>query len=363
VPKVGDVEIVLHGKAVAVREGGAVSATTYPTVAAARKAYEKLLAANRGDDEPGPPADNEELLAQIAKAPGDDALRMVYADWLQANGNPRGELIALQANPKLQAKAKRLIDKHPEWLGALGERMQSLLKWDAKTIRLEWRLGFLDKIELRSASVDADLVGQITKLDSARFVRELVLGGSDMYRKVVTVLGKTGWPAHVERLSIGHQRWGEYLHTPNQCGDLVAAIKKYPRLVELDITPGNSKLGGIVAPGVRRLTLRDVTPHQLLAVAAAKWPVLERLGLRLIETRYIATALNLKLVAPKLRELEIHLWRDDQLEAFVEAAPKAKLLAVIDRLHVIGDKAYVKAVQAALPKLAVVDADDEAELG
>ncbi len=39
---------------------------------------------------------SEALLAAIVEAPDDDAPRLVYADWLQAQGDPRGELIQLQ---------------------------------------------------------------------------------------------------------------------------------------------------------------------------------------------------------------------------------------------------------------------------
>lgn len=39
---------------------------------------------------------SDELLAAIIEAPDDDAPRLVYADWLQAQGDPRGEFIQLQ---------------------------------------------------------------------------------------------------------------------------------------------------------------------------------------------------------------------------------------------------------------------------
>src|SRR5687768_2116425 len=38
------------------------------------------------------------LLAAVLAAPEDDAPRLVYADHLQANGDPRGELIAVQCD-------------------------------------------------------------------------------------------------------------------------------------------------------------------------------------------------------------------------------------------------------------------------
>lgn len=46
------------------------------------------------------------LLAQIYAAPDDDAPRLVYADWLQERGDPRGELIALQLE-RANGKARK----------------------------------------------------------------------------------------------------------------------------------------------------------------------------------------------------------------------------------------------------------------
>ncbi|MBA3541340.1 MAG: TIGR02996 domain-containing protein [Deltaproteobacteria bacterium] len=41
------------------------------------------------------PDRNLELEAEIAKTPDEVAPYLVYADWLQQHGDPRGELIAL----------------------------------------------------------------------------------------------------------------------------------------------------------------------------------------------------------------------------------------------------------------------------
>ena len=41
-------------------------------------------------------SDEQRLLAAIVEAPDDDAPRLVYADWLQSRGDPRGEFIQLQ---------------------------------------------------------------------------------------------------------------------------------------------------------------------------------------------------------------------------------------------------------------------------
>jgi uncharacterized protein (TIGR02996 family) len=66
-----------------------------------------------------------ELLAAIHRSPGDDAHRLVYADWLAERGDPRGEFISLQCAARSDdaAAAKRadaLLKAHGrKWLGRL----------------------------------------------------------------------------------------------------------------------------------------------------------------------------------------------------------------------------------------------------
>jgi uncharacterized protein (TIGR02996 family) len=71
------------------------------------------------------------LLRAVIEHPDDDARRLVYADWLQQQGDPQGELIAVQiqlahatANERaeLETRAKALLDAHAEtWTAALGD--------------------------------------------------------------------------------------------------------------------------------------------------------------------------------------------------------------------------------------------------
>jgi uncharacterized protein (TIGR02996 family) len=71
-----------------------------------------------------------DFLADIYKAPDDDAERQVFADWLSERGDPRGEFITIQ----LAKKAGRTTD-------AMDKREASLLKKHAKA----W-LGPLDRV-------------------------------------------------------------------------------------------------------------------------------------------------------------------------------------------------------------------------
>jgi uncharacterized protein (TIGR02996 family) len=67
----------------------------------------------------------------VIEHPDDDARRLVYADWLQQQGDPQGELIAVQVQlahataterAELETRAKALLDAHGEaWTAALGD--------------------------------------------------------------------------------------------------------------------------------------------------------------------------------------------------------------------------------------------------
>jgi uncharacterized protein (TIGR02996 family) len=71
--------------------------------------------------------DAAKLLAAVAAAPADDAPRLVYADWLTQQGDPRGELISIQCKlaqadeAALAARELELLDAHRDaWAAELG---------------------------------------------------------------------------------------------------------------------------------------------------------------------------------------------------------------------------------------------------
>src|SRR5262245_51595688 len=132
-------EIELSGKSFTCRFGkigsnGQTQLKEHATPAAAKAAYEKLIdektkkgyvlvgggkktvaaktatagkgAKSAGADEATGPAHNAKLEAAIAADPDDADAYLVYADWLQAQGDPRGELIVLAHANKAKAAAK-----------------------------------------------------------------------------------------------------------------------------------------------------------------------------------------------------------------------------------------------------------------
>jgi uncharacterized protein (TIGR02996 family) len=100
--------------------------------------------------------DESEFLLAVQAAPDDDAPRLVWADWLEEHGDPRGELIRAQCElarmteysrrlSDLEAIESRLLREHHDvWLRPLREM-------GAKDVEL-WR-GFVEQIEIRAADL------------------------------------------------------------------------------------------------------------------------------------------------------------------------------------------------------------------
>jgi uncharacterized protein (TIGR02996 family) len=96
---------------------------------------------------------NEALLEAIYASPDDDALRLVYMDYLQDRGDPRGEFISLQMKRLARAltreearSERRLIAAHAaRWVPA-----EVLSKIKRVTLRFE--RGFLARCHLRQSA-------------------------------------------------------------------------------------------------------------------------------------------------------------------------------------------------------------------
>ena len=63
---------------------------------------------------------DDAFLEAIIDSPEDDGLRLIYADWLEEQGDPRGEFV------RVQVELARLTEQDPRWAG-LAEREAQLL--------------------------------------------------------------------------------------------------------------------------------------------------------------------------------------------------------------------------------------------
>ncbi len=124
----------------------------------------------------------DELLAQVYASPDDDGPRLVYADWLTAKGDPRGEFILLQcrlaatpddeARRKLKVAENKLLKQHGmAWTASLPSRV----------IKYVFRRGFVDEIEVGYRALeDADAL-----FDAAPLLRSLRLDSTDALSMMV----------------------------------------------------------------------------------------------------------------------------------------------------------------------------------
>jgi uncharacterized protein (TIGR02996 family) len=132
----------------------------------------------------------ERLLHRIHQHPDDDDARQVYADWLLQQGDPRGELIALQLAPSPSRESRRraeaLLAAHGKrWLGALAP-----LVWWSGERGVVWERGF--PVELRTApwSLPEELVRAARGAPEWATVRRLESRGWKQFETLV--LGPSG---------------------------------------------------------------------------------------------------------------------------------------------------------------------------
>lgn len=155
------------------------------------------------------PADpkHTELEAQILENPDDDAGYLVYGDWLQTIGDPRGRLIAIQAarlagdTPVLAAAEAELLAAHRDAFLGPDADLEPLA-------RIEWHLGFwralgLGQLGASSHPARDPEVARLLACGSARFLRELQVQGS-VTRDVFALIPRVEQTLRELEISIGH---------------------------------------------------------------------------------------------------------------------------------------------------------------
>jgi uncharacterized protein (TIGR02996 family) len=126
-------------------------------------------------------ARNPELEAQILDDPEDPAPYLVYADWLQTAGDPRGKLIAAQAAREADPDSEELADAEA---AILEEHREALLgpEIEAEGIAFDWYYGFWRGIHIGSfgwseAPAQDEHVARLAAAPSARFARRVQCSG------------------------------------------------------------------------------------------------------------------------------------------------------------------------------------------
>jgi len=228
-----------------------------------------------------------DLATAIENDPSDENFA-VYADWLQEQGDVRGELAALQAKGLPDTE---LLQKHADYFyGALAPYIGT-------AVTPNWRHGWLDSLELestRSWDVDKSIaVDDVAKLlalfpvASARFLRELVISrpiaeGEYNFGPLVTALGKALPHLPVlRRLELARFNADDSELSWSHTGKLDEIWPHLRKLESLKLRAGSMALGAIELPSLRELVIETggFDAANLRIICATSWPNLEKLSI------------------------------------------------------------------------------------
>lgn len=298
----------------------------YATEAEAAAAFEKLLVQQRTIypkgakrtelelparkyDSVAPASFNAELEAQVLATRGTPQAAeaaTVYADWLIANGDVRGEVAALELAGKDRAAEARRVALDGALFGDLD------VKLEIEVTGLAWVNGFLDEASFKIESYESQTdLGALTRtfleLPVARLMTGLRFGlatvdGENDWQPVIEAIASTRAAAQLERLRFDDVDPEHSMISVTRFGDLGAVWKVLPRLREFTLRAGgDGTLGDIDAPElVKFVRVSGGLPAaEIEEILAARWPKLERLELWLGSANYGAEA-TVRLLAPLL---------------------------------------------------------------
>ena len=398
-------EIALKGKAFTTTWGrigsaGQSTTKTFGSEAQAKKEYEKLIAekvakgytetggkADAGGAEEGAPAGggaravgarNAELEQAILADPDDEAAYQVYADWLQGEGDPRGELAAVQValaggdDATLRARERVLIEgNRQQLLGDLPDPDDE----EGAPVKVTWHAGWLRTARLATTEehVLPDLYRSLRACDSARFLRELTFGVAvldDMndYRATNKVIAELGLPPSVRTLYFANFSYEESMISSSDLGNVGMWLRGAGGLRELDLEGGSMELGAIDLPELRRFSVETggFTAQNIRDVAQARWPKLESLSLYFGDSNYGASG-GLDDVRPILEGRGLPALRElglcnsefaDELAGVLGKSPVLRQLRVLDLSNgTLGDDG-ARALLASAPAFAHLERID-----
>jgi len=236
-----------------------------------------------GVAEPGSLPWSSEFEAAILREPENVGARQVYGDWLQLNGNPLGELVALQgAGIASGAQADAMFES---MFGAVAKnfRTRHSQRPGERGLELKFHNGFVDSIwcgsgETKEAKAALDAV---LSSPASRFVRSVTLGLTEYSSQGLIETLVRHAPRLIERLEVADFDY-TYEATMGQAntGNLHRIWAAMPSLQKV-VTRGGGylELGEIIAPGLRSFTVETsgLDTTALNSILGARWPSLERL--------------------------------------------------------------------------------------
>jgi hypothetical protein len=194
-------------------------------------------------------------LEAAVRASWDREALEIYADHLQAIGDPRGELVAidLRIDPDVAVIARR-TELIAEWFGA--DVPPGIVRY-----------GFVD-VDASGIDADRQLVGAL-RGPGAAFVRSVRLAGDPQRNKPALAM-LAAFP-HPWLTSLSINQWQEPSTPLLDAASTAQLFAQLPALVSLELV-GRNILGNVAHPNVQRLRISGFD-----ATAAATWPSLTTL--------------------------------------------------------------------------------------
>lgn len=324
---------------------------------------------------------NTELEEAILEDPLDPAAWLVYGDWLQSEGDPRGELVIVQAHHARDPGNPVLLERQRELFGLHGPLLtQGLEPWLEPTLlqdgrarqplfRVSWEFGFLWTATASAEyTIDETVDGLRALLDhpSGHFLHALALPSpsENQWPRLIYALTERERPLRI--LLLGTSNASDR-PSFNPLGDLGRLWSRLPHLRSLEIRGGLFSVGGgFHLPHLRELTIAtgSLQREVLLAINSRSWPHLERLELWFGSRRCTCTLPDLEAIFdggkfPRLRHLGLRNCAFvDRICNSLSGAKVTRQLHVLDlslgALTSIGVGALVSA-RRAFEHLAVLD--------
>jgi len=321
---------------------------------------------------------NSALAAAIRLDRTDPGPYQVYADWLQLNGSPLGELLILLQSH--DAKSLKCADE-----------IVAALKLPTENVTYGWQLGMWSWLRFETEdSLNEDF-------DAAGFAREPfvsplcavlqrlrigMLRWEHNYEDVPAVIAEAGrypWASELPELHVGDidDNIDMAHHTVGAIGQAIS--RAFPKLEWLTVKSSEQdyrevatfSVANLALPRLRELVIEtcSMSKQRVAEVLAAKLPKLERLELWFGDAEYGADATLAELgellngrVFPDVRQLGLrNAMFTDQL---VRALPGSAIAARLESLDVsmgtlTNDAALELAANApAFPALETLDVDD-----
>jgi uncharacterized protein (TIGR02996 family) len=303
--------------------------------AAARKAAPKKAAAKEtASPIAGVAARDAQLEQRIAAAPSDPTGYLVYADWLQGQGDPRGTLIVLQQQLDDEQDPQRRIELSRAEAELLEQHRAPIfgpLRAQRQRLQLDWQLGFIQSARVlagggATGESTVELATALLALPASYLLETLTLelDDADWRGPLLVALGSPETrPPLLRQLTLGVEQ-------PSACADDVEALRQ--ACPTLDVS-ARSLLGHALPEGaIARLGALPIRVDRLQELRFCSNDELTTLGRRGSDAWDVRSGLHLE-----RREGPPALWRLPEADLERPGLPVA-IHAEADRLQVIDER-------------------------